>query len=304
MIYYFIHPFKPQYFFPRGFKKHALFLNFFIPYSLMGKISWLLFFRIGMYRTIFSKKNIEKSIPESAIRRIVGNEPLMAFNTGTEGPEQKITALGIKINNKNEFFIKYGQTIIAKENVTNEHFILKQLSNLDFVPKVLDFYTDDTQVLLKTNVLKGERLSLSTLDHNIINQLITIANQKVETIKTTQSSLKTCFAHGDFCPWNMMKNHHNILIYDWEMAGNYTLGYDLFTFIFQTKFLLEPQKIITDILNENEELIEHYFSNFKIINWNDYLVAFTKDKITIETSKGTKGMITQYSKLLAYAKEA
>ena len=39
------------------------------------------------------------------------------------------------------------------------------------------------------------------------------------------------------------------------MAGNYTLGYDLFTFIFQTKFLLEPQKIITDILNENEELI-------------------------------------------------
>ena len=304
MLYYYIHPFKPQYFFPIGFKKHPLFLNFFIPYSLIGKISWLLFFSIGLYRTFFCKRNIEKSIPESAIRRIVGNEPLMAFNTGTKGPEQKITALGINISNKNEFFIKYGQTVIAKENISNEHFILKQLSNLDFVPKVLDFYTDDAQVLLKTNVLKGERLSLTTLDYNIINQLITIANQKVETIKTTQSSLKTCFAHGDFCPWNMMKNHHNILIYDWEMAGNYTLGYDLFTFIFQTKFLLETQKIITDILNENEELIEHYFSNFKIINWNDYLVAFTKDKITIETSKGTKGMITQYSKLLAYAKEA
>ena len=304
MLYYYIHPFKPQYFFPIGFKKHPLFLNFFIPYSLIGKISWLLFFRIGLYRTFFSKRNIEKSIPESAIRRIVGNEPLMAFNTGTKGPEQKITALGMNISNKNEFFIKYGQTVIAKENVTNEYFILKQLSNLDFIPKVLDFYSDDVQVLLKTNVLKGERFSLTTLKHNIINQLFIIADQKVECINTTQSSLKTCFAHGDFCPWNMMKNHHNILIYDWEMAGNYTLGYDLFTFIFQTKFLLEPQKIITDILNENEELIEHYFSNFKIINWNDYLVAFTKDKITIETSKGTKGMITQYSKLLAYAKEA
>ena len=304
MIYYFIHPFKPQYFFPRGFKKHSLFLNFFMPYTLMSKISWLLFFRIGVYRTFFIKRNIEKSIPESAIRRIVGNELLMAFNKGTKGPDQKITALGINISNKNEFFIKYGQTVIAKENVTNEYFILKQISHLDFVPKVLDFYSDDAQILLKTNVLKGERFSLTTLDHNIINQLITIANQKVECIKTTHSNLKTCFAHADFCPWNMMTKEHNFLIYDWEMAGNYTLGYDLFTFIFQTKFLLEPKKTITDILNENEKLIEYYFSKFNILNWNDYLIAFTKDKITIESSKGTKGMITQYSKLLGYAKEA
>ena len=102
---------------------------------------------------------------------------------------------------------------IAKENVTNEHFILKQLSNLDFVPKVLDFYSDDAQVLLKTNVLKGERFLMTTLDHNILKQIITIANQKVKCVKTTQSSLKTCFAHGDFCPWNMMTNNHNILIF-------------------------------------------------------------------------------------------
>jgi len=307
MKYFYIHPFKPQYFFPEGFKKHALFLKFFIPYSLQGKISWLLFFRIGLYRIFFGIRNIEKSIPESAIRRIVGKEPLMAFNTGSKGPEQKITALGIStntINSNNEFFIKYGQTVIAKENISSEHFILKQLSNLDFVPKVLDFFSDDAQVLLKTNVLKGERLLMTTLDFNIINQLITIANQKVDCIKTTQSSLKTCFAHGDFCPWNMMTNNHNILIYDWEMAGNYTLGYDLFTFIFQTNFLLEPKKTITNILKENVKLIEHYFSEFNILNWNDYLMAFTKDKITLETSKGTKGMITQYSKLLAYAKEA
>jgi hypothetical protein len=302
MIYFYIHPFKPQYFFPKGFKKHALFLKFYLPYSLQGKISWFLFSTMALYRALFSKNNIECSIPETSIRNIVGITPLMAFNTGTKGPEQKITALGI--DNNNEFFIKYGQTVIAKENITNEHYILNQISHLDFVPKVLDYYSDDAQVLLKTNVLKGERLSLTTLDNNIINQLITIANQKVKCTKTTQSSLKTRFAHGDFCPWNMMRNHHNILIYDWEMAGNYTLGYDLFTFIFQTKFLLEPQKSITDILNENEELIEYYFSNFKIINWKDYLLAFTKDKITKETLKLTKGMITQYSKLLAYAKEA
>jgi hypothetical protein len=302
MKYFYIHPFKPQYFFPKGFKKHPLFLKFFIPYSLIGNISWFLFNTIGVYRAFFSKKNIDSIIPEASIRSIIGKEPLMAFNTGTIGTEQKITALGV--DNDFEFFIKYAQTVIAKENVTNEHFILKQLSNLDFVPKVLDFYSDDAQVLLKTNVLKGERFLMTTLDHNILKQIITIANQKVKCVKTTQSSLKTCFAHGDFCPWNMMIKDHNILIYDWEMAGNYTLGYDLFTFIFQTNFLLEPKKNISDILNENIKLIEHYFSKFNILNWNDYLMAFTKDKITLETSKGTKGMITQYSKLLAYAKEA
>jgi hypothetical protein len=302
MKYFYIHPFKPQYFFPKGFKKHDLFLKFFIPYSLQGKISWFLFSTMALYRALFSKNNIECSIPEASIRSIVGITPLMAFNTGTKGPEQKITALGI--DNNNEFFIKYGETVIAKRNVTNEHFILKQISHLDFAPNVLAFYEDQNKVLLKTNVLKGERLSKTTLDHKIINQLIIIASQKIECIKTTQTSLKTAFAHGDFCPWNMMTKDHNILIYDWEMAGNYTLGYYLFTFIFQTKFLLEPKKTISNILKENDKLIKHYFSNFKIINWNDYLIAFTDDKITLETSKGAKGMITQYLKLLAYAKKA
>tara|TARA_B110000003_G_scaffold43508_1_gene40977 strand:+ start:9448 stop:10356 length:909 start_codon:yes stop_codon:yes gene_type:complete len=302
MIYYYIHPFKPQYFFPKGFKKYSLFLSFFSPYSKAGWVSWCLFTRVAFYRLLFVKKNIEDFIPEYSIRKIIGDDAVMAFNRGSIGPEQKITGLGV--SNQKEFFIKFGQTKIAKANVTNEYNILKQITHLDIVPKVLDFHSDDTQVLLKTNVLKGERLIMKTLEKRILNKLFVIANQKVECIKTTQSSLKTSFAHGDFCPWNMMIKDYNILIYDWEMAGNYTLGYDLFTFIFQTNFLLESKKTIADILKENKKLIEHYFSNFKIINWYDYLIAFTEDKITLETSKGTKGMIAQYSKLLAYAKKA
>ena len=299
MKYFYIHPFKPQYFFPKGFKRHEVFISFFKPYSPIGKISWFLLNKIGVYRAFFSKKNIETSIPEASIRSIIGKEPLMAFNTGTIGPEQKITALGV--DNDFEFFIKYGQTVIAKENVTNEHFILKQLSHLDFVPKVLDFYSDTTQVLLKTNVLNGERLSNTDLDKKIIEQIVVISKQQIECKKSTSSNLKTSFAHGDFCPWNMMTKDHNTLIYDWEMAGNYTLGYDLFTFIFQTKFLLEPQKTITGILKENEKSIEHYFSNFKIINWNDYLIAFAEDKFKSESIKLDKGMKTPYKQLFNYA---
>ena len=302
MKYFYIHPFKPQYFFPKGFKKHVLFLGFFSPYSKVGHISWFLFTRFSFYRILFSKSNIEEFIPECAIKQIVGKDTIMVFNTGTVGPEQKITGLGL-INNE-EFFIKYGQTKIAKDNVINEFNILKQISHLDIVPKVLDFYLDSNQVLLKTNVLKGKRLNDKPIDISIIDQLILLSKQKVDCSKTTSSNLLTCFSHGDFCPWNMMFNNGDILLFDWEMAGSYTLGYDLFTYIFQTRFLLNPETSIKNVVIENIKAIEYYFSHFNISDWKPYLRAFTDDKISLEKLKGDNGMLTKYLKLLEYAKEA
>ena len=298
MRYFYIHPFRPQYFFPKGFKKYDLFLNFFKPYSFYGKISWFLFTKIAFYRALFITNNIDRNIPEASIRKIVGTEPLMAFNKGTVGPEQKITALAIK--NKNEFFIKYGQTDIAKENIANEHFILKQISHLEFVPKVLDFFDDEHNTLLMTNVLKGNRLSKTSLDERLINKLNTIARQEVGYIKFTKSSLKTAFAHGDFCPWNIMIKDDNILIYDWEMAGNYILGYDLFTFIFQTNFLLKPKMKISKIIKDNLYFIKEYFLGFNIVYWEDYLRAFTDYKLSLVLLKDNHELMMCYKKLSDY----
>lgn len=302
MKYFYIHPFKPQYFFPQGFKQYDFFLTFFSPYSKVGQISWYLFTRFSMYRILFAKKNIETFIPEKNIRKIIGEDPIMAFNTGTIGPEQKITALGV--SNQKSFFIKYGQTKIAIANVTNEYNTLKQIAHLDKVPKVLDFYSDNNQVLLKTNVLEGKRLNYKPIDKSIINQLILLSKQKVDCFKTTSSNLLSCFSHGDFCPWNMMANNGDILLFDWEMAGSYTLGYDLFTYIFQTRFLLNPETSIRNVVVENIKAIEYYFSHFNIIDWKPYLRAFTDDKISLEKLKGDNGMLTKYLKLLEYAKEA
>ena len=302
MKYYYIHPFKHQYFFPIGFKKYDLFLNFFSPYSKMGRISWLLFTKFSMYRLFFTKKNIESFIPEKNIKKIIGKDAVMAFNLGTIGPEQKITGLGVY--NKEEFFIKYAQTKIAIVNVTNEYHILKQIEHLDKVPKVLDFYTDNNQVLLKTHVLKGERLKDKSIDKNIIDQLILLSKQKVDCSRTTSSNLLTCFSHGDFCPWNMMSNNGEILLFDWEMAGTYTIGYDLFTYIFQTRFLLNAEITIEETVFENIKAIEYYFSHFNISDWKLYLRAFTDNKISLEQLKGDNGMLTKYLKLLEYAREA
>ena len=302
MKYFYIHPFKPQYFFPKGFKKYDLFLSFFSPYSKVGWVSWYLFTRVRFYRFLFAKKNIEDFIPEKDIRKIIGKDPVMAFNRGTIGLEQKITGLGV--SNQKEFFIKYGRTKIAKANVTNEFNILKKIAHLNIVPKVLDFYSDDKQVLLKTNVLKGQRLKNKLIDKKIIDHLILFSKQKVDCTKTSSSHLITCFSHGDFCPWNMMSNNGEILMFDWEMAGAYTLGYDLFTYIFQTRFLLNPEVLNKNIVGENMNAIEYYFSHFNISDWKPYLTAFAKEKVSLEQLKGDNEMLTEYLKLVDYAKEA
>ena len=301
MKYFYIHPFKPQYFFPFEFRKHDLFLNFFNSYSFVGGVSWFLFKRFSVYRWFFSIKNIEDYIPEHNIKKIIGNDSIMAFNKGTMGPEQKITGLGV--SNKNEFFFKYGQTKIAKVNVQNEYCILKQIEHLDFVPKVINFYKDKNQVLLKTSVLKGNRLKYKVINNKIVDLLFLFSKQKVECNKTTSIKLQCSFAHGDFCPWNLMIHDGQILVFDWEMAGNFTLGYDLFTYIFQTQFLLNANIQINNIISDNINAIKYYFSKFNIKNWKTYLTAFAKDKIRLEQLKGSKGLINEYLILLDYSKK-
>ncbi len=302
MKYYYIHPFKKQYFFPKGFERHDIFLNFFIPYTFLGKISWFLFSKFSFYRSLFCTQKLSLFLPEENIRNLIGLSSMVAYNVGTLGPEQKITALGINKNTK--FFIKYGQTKIARFNITNEYNILKQINHLDLAPVVLDFYCDNNQVLLKTNVFEGKRFYYKRIDKSILDLLILLSEQKINCTKSISSNLLTTFSHGDFCPWNMMSNKSEILLFDWEMAGTYTLGYDLFTYIFQTHFLLNPEISIDNIIGENIRAIEYYFSYFKVSNWNSYLRAFADHKISLEKLKDVKGMLAGYIKLLDYAKEA
>lgn len=302
MRYFYLHPFKPQYFFPKGFNKHKVFLSFYQPYSFVGRISWWLFRFLPGYRHWFKKTNIEAYIPEKAIRAQISETAEMAFNTGTPGPEQKITALGFE--NNEYFFIKYAQTPLAAANVTNEHNILQQLKMLVFVPHVLDFKTSNNTVLLKTSVLQGNRYGGQIITNDLIDILFTLVGLTINTTHSARTKLKTAFAHGDFCPWNMMEKEGRILLFDWEMAATYPLGYDLFTFIFQTNFLLFPEKEIQTILNENNNAVNQYFNHFGIINWSGYLKAFAEIKLSLEQKKGTNSLIANYQNLLSYAQKA
>ncbi|SHJ76374.1 Phosphotransferase enzyme family protein [Arenibacter nanhaiticus] len=295
MKYCYFHPHRPQYFFPLDFTKHQVFLSFYQPYTNFGKLSWGLFRNLAWYRRLFSINNIEKFIPETKIRKIIGEDVIMAFNTGTPGPEQKITGLGWEA--EDYFFIKYGVSTLAQSNVNNEYIILDQLGQLDFVPKILDFHQSSLGTLLKTDVLQGDRLANSVLDKSILKCLYSLAELNINTIKNYKTDKISVFAHGDFCPWNIMKKNGKLLVYDWEMAGTYPLGYDLFTFIFQTNFLLEPKKSIELTFSVNTDIIDKYFNYFNIKNWYEYLMSFCNLKIQLAKANNNDDLLNYYLKI-------
>ena len=291
MKYFYIHPFKPQYFFPKGFIKHPVFTSFFKPYSRFGSISWWLFSNFSFYRLCFSQNKIENFIPEKKIRKIIASEALMAFNTGTKGLMQKVTALGW--DEKEYFFIKYGETEIARKNVNNEGLILKQICHLDFVPQLLNHVNECDFALIKTNVLKGVRLSNQKIDNELLSILIRLGEENKTVERDLATSVLTCFAHGDFCPWNMMIDDKKIQVFDWEMAGFYPFGYDLFTFIYQTSFLLTPNKSNTEILEDNMIWIQRFFDHFDVKDIKQYLILFVTTKLESETSKGKASKLAE-----------
>ncbi|MCM8568757.1 phosphotransferase [Gramella jeungdoensis] len=262
-----------------------------------------MFRKIGLFRLLLAKDNIEAYIPDKRIRSVIGKNVLIAFNRGTIGPERKVT--GLCMEKKRKFFIKYADSKIAIDNVRNEHFVLKQLNDFHFVPKVIAYDEGDDFALLQTTVLSGEKINTSRLTKEILNRLIEINNLKVITSdKTNNNNEYYCFAHGDFCPWNLMINEGEILIYDWELAGNYPVGYDFFTYLFQTNFLLNPKKDIGSILSEGRENLEYYFDKIKVANWKDQLIEFAEIKIDKESKKANSLLKKHFENLLDYAKEA
>ena len=84
------------------------------------------------------------------------------------------------------------------------------------------------------------------------------------------------------------------------MAALNPLGYDLFTFIFQTNFLLNPNKKIKTIIAKNKQYINMYFTAFQINDWKKYLIKFANTKVTEEKQKSDSLLLSKYQKLFSY----
>lgn len=299
MRYFYIHPFRPQYFFQKECRKYSFFRTFFQPYTIKGAISWWLYWHTYLYSLIFSKKNIEKYVPELRLRSIIGNNAVLAINAGSPGPEQKITLIGL--HNDTPFFSKYARTETAVKLVENERVALTTIKGKGVAPDILDHFSGTKISYIKTEFLIGKRVSIDLIDEKVISLLKKISLLDVMNCFHVNSTLTTSFSHGDFCPWNLMIVGGTIKAFDWEMSGYYTFGYDLFTYIFQTSFLLHPKRKIEKIVLNNQH---HFFDFFGETDWKPYLAAFANTKLDIESQKNNRRLIPHYKRLSEYAKKA
>lgn len=301
--YYYFSPFNKQYFFPSKFKSYEVFKSFYKVYTLGGGILWYIWYKVPLVRSFFQIKDLSKYIPDFILNRYFADDTILAFNRGSKGLEQKLTIIGLNKSSGQDFFIKYGESEIACKNINNEAEILTKIRSLDFVPQLLNVSIGSGYALIETSIIKGDRYNNTVFNRELKDILFRISEIKIGKYEDNYFNVKQIFAHGDFCPWNLMIYREKIYVFDWELAGLYPVGYDLFTYIFQTSFLLTPSISVKKLIEENSIHIDDYFKNMDIDNWKPYLVSFANIKFKSESLKNDKHLIYHYKLLKEHAEK-
>lgn len=304
MRYFYIFPFKRQYYFPKEIAKYPFFKTFFKPYSKLGTIFWWIWNNVSLFKYLFTIKEKEITDEISVIKENLDKNVILAINTGTKGFTQKITALGINKGNSKKIFLKYSNKKRTRALSINEINILQLIEPYECSPQLLFSNVDDEYVILITEYLEGQKFDNTKLDDNLLNLILKISDFNLALeLSYAKQEFKLCFAHGDFCPWNLLEVDGKIMPIDWEFAKKYPLGFDLFTYIFQTSFLTMPNKRIPEIIEENDFYIKRYFKNWDIDQWKPYLKEFSEIKLTRGDVKEESHLFQLFISLKEYARE-
>lgn len=256
------------------------------PLKLRARVLWCLINKFRFIRKAFTVRFV--ALPENiqTFIEFIGSdeEDRYQINQGTEGAERKTTIIRHQSNGVSSFY-KIGTTDIGKKLIRNEYGVLRQLNGNLTAPKVLSYSDQDDFIVLESSYMHGEKNTHTVLNQEIVSLLIEIS--KFKLVRT--EVLVRSFSHGDFCPWNILYSGANYHVIDWEMSDIRPLGYDLYTYIFQTALLLQPNPDLADLLEINKSFIKAYFDHFGIIDTNAYLRAFVVEKILLEANKADKG---------------
>lgn len=288
-----------SYYFPEITEDTRFLFNLYNPYSLKVKIYWLLWKSVRAIRNLdgVEDSNISE-FPLNMIQELVGGNSVMSYTMGTPGSEQKISILGYTYSNQLPFFAKFSQKARAKELSKNEIQSIEKLQTTSFVPRLYSKTITDSYVFFKTEFVEGRKLPYLILSDEVYSLLIKINKYGL----TNTHGLINSLSHGDFCPWNILKNKQDLKLIDWEMADIRPLGFDLFTYIFQTTFLFSPETSVATIIKKNKTYVDTYFHEFGIPDFTPYLQWFAEKKVEYETHKSGR-LLNYFQSLLRYAKE-
>lgn len=285
-----------SYFFPKLTKKSRFIYSLYGNYgSVVAKLYWWLFLHCSLVRYLY---RVESSSVQDfeLLQSLLGTDSIFGINFGTPSSDQKKSILGYDGAGRH-FFAKLSQKENAKKLSSNEIFVYQKLADSGLVPKLFDCKITDDYVFLKTECVEGNHIHEQVSNDEILKILETLrAYHYDETLKL--NGLKTCFSHGDFCPWNMLESEGRLKIIDWEMAGERSLGHDLFTYIFQTSFLIRREESFEKVMQENRTLIDSYFESADVDGWVPYFKDFALLKVDEFTRKQDSYMLARYKEAL------
>lgn len=201
------------------------------PYSVKGKVQWillLLFYRFGLL----------DYLPNVVKTNIKAPNLLLSSSTyiGTIGPHQKLVVSDI---NKQQI-IKVAVGDRSHEKIRDEYHVLNELSQRSFnCPKALYL---NTELDYFVQTIQPGHLTSPRLDKKHIELLNTMPIcSKLECLDqimpdwqdvidkhsfinsdlhqlTIPSDIKMIWQHGDFCPWNILKFCGKYYLIDFEEA--------------------------------------------------------------------------------------
>ena len=293
--------FTTSYYFPINLTKdlHYMYGLYSAYGGRLSKIYWALYKKYKLVRWLTSVDEKELDFPYTLIKNLAGDDSILSFNMGSPGIEQKISILGYDPNKQQPFFAKFAQKEDAKVLSRNEIHILQKLADTRLAPALMDHRITDDYVFLKTECVKGKRPASMLLTKEVTDICINLSKLHLTGQMTNEDGLQLSLSHGDFCPWNFLENDGKLRLIDWEMAKDRPLGYDLFTYIFQTAFLFTNKETIV-LIEENKAFIRDYFHHLSIHDFNSYLKAFSKEKSLIENKKNNPKLSDKYQQMLAY----
>ena len=277
MVLFCFKTFRTSYYFPPMTKEMGYMYGLYAAYG--GKLSkayWWLFRNCKVVRWLNRMDSSEVEFPFSKIAELEGKGSLMAFNLGTPGPEQKISILGFTKAEGKKFFAKYSEKKAAMELTKNEIAVYKLLENTGLTPTLFDAKMSEEYVWMKTSCVDGSHSPTMELTQEVIDLALVLNQYHLPNETSNEKGLQTCLSHGDFCPWNMLVKDGKIQLIDWEMAAERPLGYDIFKYVCQVSLLFTPEKPLIDTIKENQALINSYFSQCGIEDWDAYRDEFLK----------------------------
>lgn len=274
--------FRTSYYFPSLTKERKFLYGLYTPFGGgLAKKYWNAFCGCSLVRFLTKVYNPDKEFPYSKIMSMMPKDSIVSFNLGTPGPEQKISMLGLD-SSGNHFFAKFSTKDGAMTLSRNELKVLTSLKGMNVAPELYDYNDGGDYVFFRTSCVDGHSPNDISINDDIVKLAVSI-----NKIKVVDGELKTCFCHGDFTPWNLVVSPIGELkMIDWELAGEYELGYDLFVYITQVAAKFNPEKPLTEAMNQNQKYVDDYFASFDVSDWTPYLKAFANRKIAYEKSKG------------------